>query len=71
MPNISIEVLKGRSLDEKRCLVQELTDAVVRALGSARAKVRIRIVEVEREDLARAGILVVDEGEGAGGGGRP
>jgi 4-oxalocrotonate tautomerase len=65
MPSITIELFSGRTLDQKRRLVAAVTDAVVQTLEVKPDIVRIRLVEMERHQLARAGILYTDR-EGAG-----
>jgi len=60
MPNLDIEIFSGRSVDQKRDLVRRLTDAVVESLAVTPESVRVRIVEVEKDNLANAGILKAD-----------
>ena len=61
MPHIQITMLKGRSVEQKRKLVQRVTDVVAEEAGAAKDGVVITIVEVEREDYARGGVLMVDK----------
>ena len=61
MPNITIEIYEGRTVEQKRLLAREVTDAVVRAIGSKPEKVRIRIVDMKKHDVAWAGNLTCDQ----------
>ena len=60
MPNITIEIFKGRTLDQRRELVSGITEAAVSALGIKPEGVRITFFEIERTDLARGGVLFSD-----------
>jgi 4-oxalocrotonate tautomerase len=60
MPSIQITMLKGRSIEVKRKLVQRLTDVMVEEAKTTKEGVVVTIVEVEREDYARGGVLMAD-----------
>jgi 4-oxalocrotonate tautomerase len=61
MPSIQITMLKGRSIEVKRKLVQRLTDVMVEEAKTTKEGVVVTIVEVEREDYARGGVLMADK----------
>ena len=62
MPMVRIELLSGRSLDEKRTLVRQVTDAIVASLDGIEAQgVKIQLVENLPENTARGGVLRVDQ----------
>lgn len=63
MPNLTVEILEGRSLDQKRELVKYLTAAVCETLHVEPQRVRIRIVDVATDQLARGGVLRIDQQE--------
>ncbi len=65
MPFISVEILEGRSIDQRRQFAREVTRAAVDCLGAKPEKVRVRFVELKPHDLARNGVLVLDENPGA------
>ncbi|MEX1056853.1 MAG: 2-hydroxymuconate tautomerase, partial [Natronospirillum sp.] len=46
MPIAHINILEGRSDEQKRDLISKVTDAISESLGSARDNVRITITEV-------------------------
>jgi len=60
VPEIFIYALAGRTLDQKRKLVKEVTEVVARNLDVAEDAVLIQIIESSREAKARGGILFSD-----------
>ncbi|MBJ31214.1 MAG: 4-oxalocrotonate tautomerase [Acidimicrobiaceae bacterium] len=61
MPIIRVEMFPGRTVDQKRDLVRDLTDGFVRACGGAGDRLHGVITEVEREDWGVGGELMSDE----------
>jgi 4-oxalocrotonate tautomerase len=61
MPIIRVEMFKGRSREQKRSLVRELTESFVRVAGGKPESVTIILQEVDKEDWAAAGALMVDK----------
>jgi 4-oxalocrotonate tautomerase len=61
VPNITVELLSGRTLDQRREFAAAVTQAAVDILNAKRASVRIRFDELEREDVANAGLLESDQ----------
>ncbi len=62
MPMIRVEMFAGRTADQKRALVKELTDAFVRAAGGTPESVQIVLSDVDKNDWASAGQLFSDKG---------
>jgi 4-oxalocrotonate tautomerase len=60
MPVIRIEMYDGRSMDQKRQLVKEVTDVVARVTGNTPEGVHVIIEEVKRENWAIGGLLWPD-----------
>lgn len=60
MPVIQITLSKGRTVEQKRGLVQVITEESARILKTRNEKIRILIYEVEGENWADAGILGLD-----------
>jgi 4-oxalocrotonate tautomerase len=60
MPEVYIYAIEGRSLDQKRKLVKEVTEAVARNLDVAEDAVLIQILESSREAKAKGGVLFSD-----------
>lgn len=61
MPVIRVEMFTGRTVDQKRQLVKELTDAFLRTCGGTPESVQIVIADVAKEDWGGAGILMSDK----------
>jgi 4-oxalocrotonate tautomerase len=57
MPEIYVHAVKGRTLDQKRALVKEITDAVVKNFSVAPEVVTVEIVESEPTAKAKGGVL--------------
>jgi 4-oxalocrotonate tautomerase len=60
VPFITVEVLKGKTLDQRREFARRVTAAAVEALDTPADKVRIVFRELDPSDLSRAGILASD-----------
>ncbi|HSV69077.1 MAG TPA: 2-hydroxymuconate tautomerase [Methylibium sp.] len=55
MPIIQMNLLEGRSVEQKRAAVAAITEAVVRSLGVRPEQVRIMIHEMASEHFAVGG----------------
>ena len=60
MPFINVKMLSGRSTEQKRDLVEALTNAIVETCGADREGTSVVIEEYERDDWARGGVLISD-----------
>ena len=60
MPMITVKSLIGRTEEQKRGLVKDITDAVVKNFGAPPEAVTIDIIEYTSENLAKAGQLFSD-----------
>ena len=61
MPVITMEFLKGRTIEQKREMVRKVTDAVVETLQTTPDAVQIIIHEVEPTEIAKGGFLYHDK----------
>ncbi|MBN1631760.1 MAG: tautomerase family protein [Thermoleophilia bacterium] len=61
MPLVIVKMLEGRSVDQKRRLVKELTNVVVKFTGVTDDQVDIIIEDYARENWAKAGVLFSDK----------
>jgi len=61
MPMIRVEMFAGRTADQKRALVKELTEAFVRAAGGNAQSVQVVLSDVEKSDWAAGGQLYSDK----------
>jgi 4-oxalocrotonate tautomerase len=62
MPEIVFYALGGRSIEQKRALIKDFTDAVVKNYKVEPGAVTITIVESTKEDKAKGGVLFSDMG---------
>jgi 4-oxalocrotonate tautomerase len=60
MPVIQITMSQGRSVEQKRELVNVLTRETARIMKTEQEKVRILIYEVSNDNWGNAGILGLD-----------
>jgi 4-oxalocrotonate tautomerase len=60
MPEIILELAEGRTLDQKRAIVREFTDTLVRVCGVDPDAVVVNIHEIPRTDKAKGGVLFCD-----------
>ncbi len=75
MPIVSIMMIQGRSLEQKKAMFKAVTDAIVQTLGAPRESVRIVINEVPMEHFVVGGVtreerdqMLAAQGKGAPGG---
>jgi 4-oxalocrotonate tautomerase len=57
MPEVYVHAVKGRTLEQKRALVKDITDAVVKNFSVAPEVVTISIIETEPTAKAKGGVL--------------
>jgi 4-oxalocrotonate tautomerase len=61
MPEVIIELAEGRSLEQKRRLVKEITEVVVRVCGDVDPQAVIVIIHTNpKTDKAKGGVLFSD-----------
>ncbi|NLL61758.1 MAG: 4-oxalocrotonate tautomerase [Candidatus Atribacteria bacterium] len=61
MPILQVEMLKGRTVEQKRAMVNKVTEAISETLNCPKDAVRIIIREMDTEDFAHAGELYIDK----------
>jgi len=57
MPEVYVHAVKGRTLDQKRALVKDITDAVVKNFSVPVDAVVVEIVETDPTHKAKGGVL--------------
>ncbi|AMO22479.1 tautomerase family protein [Ramlibacter solisilvae] len=57
MPTIRVELMEGRTVEQKRALVHALTQAVVETLKSKPEAVDVLLYDIKRHDWATGGVL--------------
>jgi 4-oxalocrotonate tautomerase len=60
MPFITVLTLRGRTLDQRRAFAAEVTRLAADCFGSRPEEVRVRFVEMDADEFARAGLLMSD-----------
>ena len=60
MPIVQINLMSGRTVEQKRSLVKEVIDAVCRTLDRTPDQVRIILHDLKEEDYAVGGVLKLD-----------
>ena len=60
MPLVTVKAVEGRTLEQKRRLVEDITEAVVKNFKVEPDAVTIDIIEYNKENLAKAGKLFLD-----------
>lgn len=61
MPTIRVELMEGRTPEQKKNLVKALTLAVVETLGSKAESVDVVLYDIKRSDWATGGELWSDK----------
>jgi 4-oxalocrotonate tautomerase len=57
MPEVYVHAVKGRTKEQKKALIQDITNAVVKNFGVAADAVLVEIVESSRDNKAKGGVL--------------
>jgi 4-oxalocrotonate tautomerase len=60
MPIVTVELVAGRTVEQKREAAKAITEAVVEHLKTSPASVTIVFREVSRENIATSGVLFSD-----------
>lgn len=63
MPEVIVYMVQGRTTDQKRGLVQDITAALEKNCGVAKDAVTIQIVEAPKTDKAKGGVLFSEMGQ--------
>ncbi len=60
MPIVQIELVEGRTLEQKRELSKKVTEAIVEAINVPQDAVKIIIREMKKDNYSEGGILRCD-----------
>jgi len=63
MPLVNVHMAAGRTPEQKKALMDALTDAMVEHIGAPRESVRVWISEFENTDFMAGGELLRDKQE--------
>lgn len=62
MPFAQIYLIEGRSTEQKRAVIEKVTQALQEAVGAPKENVRVWITEVPKENWGIAGVSAKDLG---------
>jgi 4-oxalocrotonate tautomerase len=62
MPIVTIRQLEGRTVEQKRRLAQEITDAIVKIYKVDADRVTVNFFDMPNYNIAKAGKLFIDLG---------
>jgi len=60
MPIIQVEMLKGRTVEQKRSMIEKVTQAVSETVNCPKEAIKIIIREMDYDNFAEGGILRCD-----------
>jgi 4-oxalocrotonate tautomerase len=60
MPLVTIKIIEGRNIEQKRGMVKDVTEAIVKNIGCPSDAVHIDIVEMKQENVGQGGKLFGD-----------
>ncbi|WP_322936761.1 tautomerase family protein [Nocardioides bizhenqiangii] len=66
MPNITVELLRGRTVEQRRAFAKAVTDSAVEILGARREDVRMVFTEITADIVANGGVLASEDDSRAG-----
>lgn len=61
MPNITVQLLRGRDIEQRKAFVREVTDSAVATLGARKQDVRIVFEEITPDIVANGGVLASED----------
>jgi 4-oxalocrotonate tautomerase len=61
MPNITVELLKGRTIEQRRDFAEAVTASAVEILGARRQDVRMVFQEITPDIVANGGVLASED----------
>jgi len=62
MPFVQIYMIEGRTTEQKRAVIEKVTQAMVEAVGAPKETVRVWIHDMPKENWGIAGVSVKDLG---------
>ena len=57
MPEVYVHAAKGRTAEQKRALLLDITDAVVKNFGATKDSVTVTIIEADLDLKSKGGVL--------------
>ena len=62
MPFAQIYMIEGRTIEQKRAVIEKVTQVLTEAVGAPKENVRVWITEVPKENWGIAGVSALDLG---------
>ena len=62
MPFAQIYIIEGRTIEQKRAVIEKVTQAIVEAVGAPKESVRVWIHDMPKENWGIAGVSFKDLG---------
>ncbi|WCG22021.1 4-oxalocrotonate tautomerase family protein [Vagococcus lutrae] len=56
MPIVTVQMLEGRTIEQKQALIKEVTETVVKTTGAKQEAVTVVIEEMKKENYGVAGV---------------
>ncbi|MBU2663713.1 tautomerase family protein [Actinoplanes bogorensis] len=66
MPNITVELLAGRSVEQRKAFARAVTEHAVEILGARPQDVRMVFTEITPDTVANGGVLASEDDSRAG-----
>ena len=61
MPYVTVKMIEGRTAEQKRALVAEVTEAVAKTVNAPKENITVFIEEMSKENYGVAGVLFSDK----------
>ncbi len=61
MPIVTVRAIEGRTVEQKRKLAKDITDAVVKNFKVEADKVTVNFFDMPKHNVAKAGKLLTDQ----------
>ena len=61
MPIVTVRLMEGRTVEQKRELVKDITDAVVKHIQVEPDRVIVNFFDMPKHNIAKAGKLYIDQ----------
>lgn len=61
MPYVTVKMLLGRTVEQKRALIEKVTEAVSETTNAPKENITVFIEEMEKTDYGQAGVMFADK----------
>jgi 4-oxalocrotonate tautomerase len=62
MPEVYVHVVKGRTFEQKKALVQDITAAVMKHMNAPADAVVVTIIEADADSKGKGGVMFSERG---------